>query len=321
MDSIYAVMNWALPSSDKLVLVLDLDGTLVHQRSSVYGQLLPNTEKDEKEINSTMILSSRDLPGCEEDFHRIVEIRTDVFEFFNHLKKLDPKPDVLVWSLSHVDVARLIVDQLDSEKVLIKGVIGREYPCLKVYCRDTGKSMQIWPNFDWTQQMYKHMPILTDCLRKQLQVPLLSSRDPHIFKDLTLLGTSLHQTLLIDDTFCMAFFQPGNILHVEQFQPQTHDEHLTTEILSHIRFFHKRLSSTQITNQDKRNRQTMEWGITNSHLTHISCKELLLFCDSFPEIFVDFTLFSQYARPWAYRYCLSQKENEQDTEEKILERV
>jgi len=182
-------------------VVLDLDLTLIHSYQTDRGLHIP----------CDFLVTNEELRGLGYPFaedQRNVFMRPGLQEF---LEKASLFADVIVWTLSHPELARIIVSKFDKEKH-IKAIIGRDGGVYRGFTTSGPKAHERLTLFP--------AEALTPSVLHGLKQMKSQVNEPFYIKDLSLLGRSLNRVVHIDDWADLCVFNPDNAIIVEQYDLQ-----------------------------------------------------------------------------------------------------
>jgi len=208
------LLPFQISSAGKLLCVVDLDLTLVH---SIQLEASSPASPDCHCIISNAELRAMGYPLAQDQ--RNVWARPGFRDF---LKRVSQFADIVVWTLSQIDLARLTLTKLDVDRC-IKGVVGRDDTCFRGYALHNNASVgtQYTPSDELPRQVITALKHMNSAVNA-----------PHFLKDLSALGYDLSRTVIVDDWPDLALFNPTNLLTVDPFDKSNlNDSSLLNKIL------------------------------------------------------------------------------------------
>jgi len=199
---------------ERLLVVLDLDLTLINARS-----VLANAREDLPLSSPCDLIISNDevkamgFPLAPDK--RLIWLRNGLQDF---LREVSQFADIVVWTLSQLELGLLTVEKFDKDKV-VKAVIGRDNELFRGVSREVSEGKDSGRTV-WSAAMALP-PVLLEGLKKMKS----SVNRPFFIKDLSVLGVPLSRTVIVEDWNDLCVFNPDNAFIVPQFDgPESLDE-------------------------------------------------------------------------------------------------
>lgn len=192
---------------DRLLVVLDLDKTLIH--SELHDQGFFST--------ANFVLKNDELLGMGFDAGKKenhVWLRPGLQKFLNAISQV---ADVIIWTLSDPVLAHAIVSRFDEDNV-VKAIIGRD------------DVLHVAVNLLETREYHLTPKITVDperMLPKRI-FRLLEHMDSNVnvsyyMKDLSVLGVTMDHVVIVEDWPDLCLFNPDNAIIVPEYnKPQKH---------------------------------------------------------------------------------------------------
>jgi hypothetical protein len=196
------LLPFEISHSERLLIVLDLDLTLINARSVLHGS--PTEHCDFVVTNEELRAMGYPLA----DDQRNVYIRPGLRHF---LKEASQVGDLVVWTLSQIELALKTVEKLDVDHC-IKGVIGRDGTVFR------GASTAVEVKDGKFPTCFDPGAALPPALHEGLRNMNSQVNKPFFVKDLSALGHDMSRTVIVDDWPDLCVFNPHNALIVEGFE-------------------------------------------------------------------------------------------------------
>jgi len=272
---------------DRLLVVLDLDKTLIHSELHDVGT------KDD----CSFVITNSELremgfdPGCKENH---VWMRPGVAQFIERASQV---ADVIVWTLSDPSLAQSVIRRFDGTRSrgvsYLKGIIGRDaFNHVGVNFHDTTLSKK---GQRYTVNPRRMLPPLV--------MELLGRMDsvvnmPHYIKDLSILGHTLARTLIVEDWPDLCALNPDNAIIVPDFNKPSedvnsaNDKELLTYVLPIIESLAEKLGRREIS--DVRHMLANYSGVRKT------VTRLFASPDTYSLMLSDHQNMCRNERPWAF---------------------
>jgi hypothetical protein len=202
MSTFQPICPIAFPQQNKLLVVLDMDLTLIHAVSVMAHSPVPPS--------ATFIVSNAELKAMGyplADDQRNVWVRPGLRQF---LKQVSSFADIIVWTLSVCELAKTMIEKFDVDHC-IKGVIGRDsfyfrgFPTEAV-SKNTQYNTFLDPAAALAPGVLDDLALMNSHVNK-----------PHFIKNLAAIGYNMSRTVIVDDWADLCVLNPENAIIVPQF--------------------------------------------------------------------------------------------------------
>jgi hypothetical protein len=203
MMSVSPICPIPLPRENRLLVVLDMDLTMIHAVSVPHNPAVPNP-------NCTFIVTNAELKAMGyplADDQRNVWVRPGLRQF---LKQVSAFADIIVWTLSVCELAKTMIEKFDVDRC-IKGVIGRDsfyfrgFPT-EAISRNTQYNTFLDPSAALAPGVLDDLALMNSHVNK-----------PHFIKNLAAIGYNMSRTVIVDDWADLCILNPENAIIVPQF--------------------------------------------------------------------------------------------------------
>lgn len=204
----------------KLLVVLDLDKTLIHSELHDVG----TPARCDVVISNDELRSMGFEPGLKENR---VFLRPGLKQF---IKKVGAVADVMIWTLSDPSLAMSVIRHFDESNVL-RGIVGRD------------GTQHVSLNFHETKDFKKLSRTIINPAK--IMPPKISAylnqmssvvNHSHFVKDLSMLGHDMSRILIVEDWPDLCVFNPDNAIIVNDFNNPHEDSNSAkdAELLEYV---------------------------------------------------------------------------------------